>query len=273
VELSGKGALSWSSRATGVIIVLGEKTEALNAISGQTQCVLSSTISSVTGVWKADINGNKTGSNLYSFFNGRTIDLITFVSNGTDLIVDYRRAGSVKNYLRGTSEGVSRIDVSMDVDSEEGLSQTVRVTITKEELPTVPPPPVPPPPGTVPPLPPSGKGITYECFIDGPTSHVSTIRPGETDVHGIGPYFVRMNVYNNRILQNTLTDFEGALSASGTGFLQFQQSHLVYYKASTPTQTITINGSGRFQDNLNGFIEVRGNASLLVAFTGTDRFY
>jgi hypothetical protein len=133
VELSGKGTLSWSSLATGTVSISGEKTEAVNAISGQTQCILSTYISSVTGVWLVDADGNKTGSNLYSSYNGRTIDLLSFVANGTDLLVDYSRAGSAKNYLRGVAEGVARMTISMDVDSEEGLVQTAQVTVTAIE--------------------------------------------------------------------------------------------------------------------------------------------
>jgi hypothetical protein len=128
VEMSGFGTLQWSSASTSTLAT-SENNEAINAVFGQTQCVVSSAISSIIGVWKIDGNNVKISGNLYSAFYGRTIDLSEYVLTGTSLVVEYNRAGSVVNYLTAVSEGVSRIDVSADVSTEEGLVQTVQVTI------------------------------------------------------------------------------------------------------------------------------------------------
>ena len=207
-ELSGKGTLNWSSLATGVIAVLGEKTEAINAIAGQTQCVLSSTISSVTGVWIADADGNKTGSSLYDSFNGRTIDLTTYVSNGTALIVDYNRAGTVKNYLRGTVAGVSRIDVSLDVDTEEGLSQTVQVTVT---APVYQPPPPIITPIITPPSPPAS--VTY-----------SVVGPAQWNLRTQGQF---VGSYDLKGSDGSYANGSTVVVVSGNGYFKLPGSTIV----------------------------------------------
>lgn len=127
-ETSGFGTLQRTVMQTDKIKVT-EKTEAVNNITGTTQCVLSSAIESVVSVYRLDSTGAETGSNLYSSFNGRTIDLTTAVDTGTDLSVTYYRAGSVVNYMTADENGTAVIIVSVDVDTEAGLSQTVQVTI------------------------------------------------------------------------------------------------------------------------------------------------
>lgn len=139
-EIGGFGSLQWASRVTSTSET-SENTDAINVVSGVSQCVVSSAISTVTGVWvivrdpvtEEDV---KTGANLYSSFYGRTIDLTTILLTGTTLLVEYSRAGSVTNFLSGIRAGVSRIDVSSDVSTEEGLTQTVQVTV--QAAPTVP---------------------------------------------------------------------------------------------------------------------------------------
>lgn len=132
-EMTRKGTLQWTSRKTDSLLVSGEKTEALNSISGVTQCVLSSAISSVVSVYQTDVDGNIISENLYSSFYGRTIDLTVHLETGTLLVVNYNRAGSVENYLTGLSAGTAQITISLDVNTEEGLSQIASITITQPD--------------------------------------------------------------------------------------------------------------------------------------------
>lgn len=134
-EMTAFGTLSWSNKETSTLDVAGEITEAINTISGVTQCTVSSAITTVTSVYVCDDDGVISGSNLYSSFKGRTIDLNTYVATGTNLSVHYSRAGSVRNYFTGVSAGNAKIEVSVDVGTEEGLSQSAQVTV--EAAPTV----------------------------------------------------------------------------------------------------------------------------------------
>lgn len=132
-EAARKGTLLWGSKETGVIDIIDEKAEAFNAISGITQCTANSVIDEVVGVYTytEDEDGaiTHTSANLYDSFLNRTIDLTTFVATGTNLVITYKRAGSVENYFTAVTAGEAQIVVSTPVNTEEGLSQIVTVTI------------------------------------------------------------------------------------------------------------------------------------------------
>lgn len=226
-EVGGFGILQWSSKVTSTSET-SENTESINVVSGQSQCMVSSAISSVTGVWRIvrDPVTNedvKTGGNLYSSYFGRTIDLNEFVITGTDLVVEYSRAGSVINYLTGTKAGVSRIDVSVDVSTEEGLVQTVQVTVLATA--------------------PGGGGGG-----GGGTTPVYTIR---------GPAACRWNPVNNGYLDGyckyTRYDLISptgevlggtTLAVQGSGYLAPYYSMGFITRYDTPSQTIKITISG-----------------------------
>lgn len=134
-EMSGFGTLDWTSKATETIDVT-ENTEAINVIYGQSQCKVSSAIESVIGVWQYTRNEStgedtKTGDNLYDSFNGKIIDLNTYVATGTELLVEYTSGGSVVNYLSPVSAGTAQVSVSTPSSSEKGLSQMVQITISE----------------------------------------------------------------------------------------------------------------------------------------------
>ncbi len=268
IEMSGFGTLSWSNRATSTEGT-SEKTESVNAVMGQSQCVVSSVISSVTGVWVVEedsITGldTKIGNNLYSSFFGRTIDLNAYVITGTNLLVEYSRAGAVVNYLTGVAAGVSRIDVSADVSSEEGLVQTVQVNIQPPPSPYTPSPytpsPYTPSPYTPPPPPPppatyfvSGPGsIIYQPYITpgGILNIYSTTYTYET----FGPWYLKKNV--GGVISTVLA----TLSVNGTGYLQVSDGNKITTKYETPSQTFTINLYG-----LEG-----GQASMQVTYTRAE---
>ena len=203
VETSGFGTLEWSSSPTSVLSI-SEKTEAINVLFGQTQCVVSSVIDSLVGVWLIDSEGRKTGSNLIDeydndSFYGRVIDLNTHLLSAVDLFVEYNRAGSVTNYLTGIKEGTSRITVSADSSTEEGLNQIVEVVISPVEILPPPPPPVdiepkevPPPPRPGPPSitvnsSPTGAKVYNNGVYVGTATYV--IDPASLDSHTIRATF------------------------------------------------------------------------------------
>lgn len=132
-EMTAFGTLGWASKATSTQDVSGEITEAVNSIAGVSQCSVSAAISTVTSVYVCDDEGVTSGANLYSSFSGRTIDLTTFVPTGTSLSVHYSRAGSARNYFTGVTAGEAKIEVSVDVATEEGLSQSLQVTVNAPE--------------------------------------------------------------------------------------------------------------------------------------------
>ncbi|MFA5394416.1 MAG: hypothetical protein WC346_00170 [Methanogenium sp.] len=236
-ELSGFGKLDWTSKATEIVDVT-ENTEAINAIYGQSQCEVSSVIESVVGVWEYTRDEDtgedtKIGDNLYESFDGKTIDLNTHVSTGTELLVEYTRGGSVVNYLTPVSMGTARIDVSAPSSAEAGLSQVVQVTIedsssTDEESTT-----------------------PSESYVSGPSSGtyptwnpdlVNPITPPNNTYHTFGPWF---------LCKADGTKINFTMSAEGSGYIQVVDNGLTtkYGKSircdyRTPAQTIklTLNG-------------------------------
>jgi len=240
-EVSGKGTLSWSEKQTETILISGEKTNAVNDIVGQTQCILGSTITSVSGVWQVDVDGNKTGNNLYSSFYGRTIDLTIYVLTGTELLVDYYRAGSAINYLTGTAVGVSRVDTSVDVDTEAGLMQSIQISISD----AAPSPTPTPDPGPTPPTPPPAETYT----LSGPGAVSWSTRPypaaDSTIVNWIntpqsfGSYSVVRSSDGKDLGSVTLV-------AQGTGFVQSGKPNEDYNSASAHNRSIVIVPDGHY---------------------------
>jgi hypothetical protein len=250
-EVSGFGTLSWSTKDTETLLIEGEKTESINTVSGQTQCVLSSMINSVVGVWLTNDDNEKLGSNLYSSHYGRTIDLNTYVLTGTDLIVDYNRAGSVRNYLTGKAAGVSRVDVSVDTNTEEGLTQSVQVTVqaVPEETDT-------------PPTPSGGSEVPSPSFVvQGPAACVfraavyyynnRVVSRGAT---GSQPYYQKFGPY--RLYKDGVA-INATMAVIGTGYVQLSGSMYFETTPVTPSQriTVTLSGGG-------------GNATMEVTYTG-----
>jgi hypothetical protein len=202
-ETSGFGTLQRTVMQTETIKIEGEKTEAVNNVVGTTQCVLSSAIDSVTSVYVLDEDGEETGSNLYSSFNGRTIDLNTTVATGTDLSVSYERAGSAINYMTAVADGTAVIIVSVDVDTEAGLSQTVQVTIGSDSIET-------------------GTTIEGEYVVQGP-SIVYISYGSSSSTHSLyttgGPWKMVPKVGSGGT-SNNLNDVVLTISGSGTTQIQ-----------------------------------------------------
>jgi hypothetical protein len=257
-EITGNATLQWTEMMTGTVLIEMEEAEAINDIPGQTQCVISANADSVVGVWLRSDAGEKIGDNLFSEILGNTIDLLSFVSTGTALLVDYYRGGGVINYLTSVykslyqESSVSKVIVSAEVNTEKGLSQEVNVTIQGQRD--------------------SLTGVTYQFYIMGPVNVRSSFTSGssESEIRMLGPYIPRMRVFVDGKLQNEGESQSGGLNmtVNGSGYLRLIVNH-VYYKKATPTQNFTLSITDIWHDWLNG-VMVPGTATLTVRFTGID---
>lgn len=239
LEVTGNGYLAWADKATETITITGEKTEVVNDIFGQSQCVLSCPITTVTGIWLIDAYGQKTGSNLYSSFVGRIIDLNAFVATGTEVLVDYTRGGSVRNYLKGSHVGDAQVNVSVDVDTEQGLTQSIKVSIVSDT-------------GT-------GGGETKPTvYVEGPIACVYA--NGGQDIQRFGPY----NLYMMDPVTGTpVLITQTKIAASGSGYLQIPSLGYFSTNKLTPSQSVSVSVQGvhpRTGESLT--------ASLSVTYTG-----
>jgi hypothetical protein len=137
VETTGLGSLTWADRETGTVLVEEEKTEVINDIVGQSQCVLSVTPESVVSIKLMDSEGVATGSDLAvpASSYGRTIDLNIQLATGTELLASYYKGGSVQNEMLGLNVGTARVIVSTKAALEKGLSQTVEIEIVAKTTP------------------------------------------------------------------------------------------------------------------------------------------
>jgi hypothetical protein len=223
-------------------------------------------VESVVGVWLVSDLGVKTGSSLYSSFSGRTIDLNTHVLTGTSLLVDYNRAGSVRNYLSGTSAGVSRVDVSVDTQTEEGLVQSVQVTVEAApvvvDYPVYPPPPPPPvfnpgvdleddPNPTVPELPDYSTYYTGGTTPGGTTPPETPQPPAEVTYYVIGPSLLhKTSIYDMTFGPWSIARSDGSgiqttnISVQGSGYLVVVYTNKLKVGGSAVGQTITITTFG-----------------------------
>ena len=237
LETTGNGTLQWTSLQTALSSVAGEKTEAINSIIGVTQCLTNSMISIVTGVYTIStvmVNGVETeyrgNFNYYGSFNGRTIDLNVHLPTGTLLVVDYMRSGSVVNYLTGTKVGTAQVVTSLDVNTEEGLSQASSITIVAAET----------EPG-------GGGGTTkkYPVIVMGPTLLTKWMVYYGYDYNGcyrLAPLGWK-NTNDAYLVQSTcaVTKGNGIFHITGNG----NPDYLLEALSPTPPQVIEITITGR----------------------------
>lgn len=129
------GVIDWTKNRLGTVTVTSEKTSAVNEISGISQCDLSMFPASVSGVWTfTDDDGNvtKTGSNLYSSHSGKTVNLNTQLTAGTELIADYTAQGATVNTFFGKALGTEQIRAFITTTREEPTEATVSISVTDE---------------------------------------------------------------------------------------------------------------------------------------------
>jgi len=129
VSATKRGTLSWTYARLGTVGVANEQAAAINEIAGVSQCEISMFPASVSGVHKADEDGNPTGGNLYSSHNGKVIDLNGIVATATDLLVNYTAQGAALNHFTGAVLGTATINAWMITNREEGAETSASVRI------------------------------------------------------------------------------------------------------------------------------------------------
>jgi hypothetical protein len=124
-----KGTLGWTSARVGQVSIKNEKTAARNEIAGITQCEVSMFPAAVTAVYRADADGKPTGSNIYSSYAGKVINLTTSLTTGTELVVNYTAQGAALNTFRGAKLGEANLNAYIHTTSEEGKEDAATVQI------------------------------------------------------------------------------------------------------------------------------------------------
>lgn len=124
------GDLDWQYARLGTVNIKNEKTSSRNEIAGVTQCEISMYAASVTSVYQADEDGEPTGGNLYSSFDGKIINLNTSLDTGTDLLVTYVAQGAALNMFKGEVLGTAAIRAYIETTSEEPTEDSENIRIT-----------------------------------------------------------------------------------------------------------------------------------------------
>jgi len=129
-----RGVLSWTYARLGTVSVINEQAAAINEIAGVTQCEIEMFAAGVASVYAADEDGNPTGANLYSSYNGKMIDLSGHAATGTALLVNYTAQGAALAHFRGVTLGTAVINAWMLTNREEGAEAgaTVRIVDNSE---------------------------------------------------------------------------------------------------------------------------------------------
>ena len=125
-----KGQLSWTTAKLGQVQISKEKTKARNEIAGLTQCEIGMFPASVTSVYRTDEDGNPTGTNLYSSYEGKTINLSTYLATETDLLVTYTAQGAAINLFTGDRIGLANVSAYIVTTSQESKEDQVEIQVT-----------------------------------------------------------------------------------------------------------------------------------------------
>lgn len=124
-----KGVLGWTSAKVGRVSIKNEKTSARNEIAGITQCEVSMYPAAVTAVYRADADGKPYGANLYTSYDGKTINLSTALTTGAELVVNYSAQGAALNTFKGSKLGTARLNAFIHTTSEESKEDSADVQI------------------------------------------------------------------------------------------------------------------------------------------------
>lgn len=127
-----RGSLSWTTARLGKVAIANEESNAINEISGVTQCELSMFPASVSSVYRADEDGNPIGGNLYASHDGKVIDLNTTMATGTALLANYTALGAALNRFTAETLGTARIDAYIRTTREEPTEASVRISVIDE---------------------------------------------------------------------------------------------------------------------------------------------
>jgi len=137
-ERTALGALSWTTARLGSVGVTNEPADAVNEISGVSQCTIKRfAVDGTISVYRADIDGNPTGADIYSAHAGKVVDLSAALATGTGLIVRYTARGAALNYFAaGDASGTAYFRASMVTNREAPLEAETSLQITDPTDPT-----------------------------------------------------------------------------------------------------------------------------------------
>lgn len=128
-----RGTLRWTSARLGVVPVKKEKSVTANEVAGVTTCTVDMFPESVTSVYRTTVNSEgetvQTGSNLFSSFDGKTVILNTYLATGLELFVSYDAYGAALNRFTGKKAGDALVRAYLDSSREEGVSDTLTITV------------------------------------------------------------------------------------------------------------------------------------------------
>jgi len=122
------------------IAISSERQQAVNVISGVTQCEVDMFPSAIYGVYELDEEQTEDDSNpvrkednLYASHVGKIIELTQYLATGTELIIDYYAYGAAMTYFRGGRAGTARINAMMKGNTEEPVTAYCDVTVENPE--------------------------------------------------------------------------------------------------------------------------------------------
>jgi hypothetical protein len=130
-----RGTLRWTTARLGAVRVRGEETVAINEINGLSQCEISMYPESIDFIYKIDDDGQVYGSDLYDSHDGKIINLNAIVASGVKLLVYYYAQGAAVNNFTGTKAGSCLIKASIETSREDGVSDTVSISVTDNSEP------------------------------------------------------------------------------------------------------------------------------------------
>jgi len=137
-ERTALGALSWTTARLGTVGIVNEPADAVNEIAGASQCTLSRfPLAGTIRVYRADIDGNPTGADIYSSHSGKIVDLSAALETGTELVAHYTARGAALNYFAaGGTASTAYFRASMVTNREAPLEAEASLQLTDPTDPT-----------------------------------------------------------------------------------------------------------------------------------------
>ena len=131
------GTMRWTTARLGQVAVRNEHAEAVNEISGVTQCTLPRfPVDGTISVYRADIDGDPAGADLYASHAGKIVDLTAQVATGEPLVIHYTAQGAALNHFSSTAAGTAYFRASMSTNREQPLEAEASIQVTDPTDPT-----------------------------------------------------------------------------------------------------------------------------------------
>jgi len=137
-ERTALGALSWTTARLGTVGIVNEPADAVNEIAGASQCTLYRfPLAGTIRVYRADVDGNPTGADIYSSHSGKIVDLSAALETGTELVAHYTARGAALNYFAAGGTAVTAyFRASMVTNREAPLEAEASLQLTDPTDPT-----------------------------------------------------------------------------------------------------------------------------------------